>query len=401
MVFCGFICFGRVRLTVLAESKAEKTDAAPRCCCSSGAAITGISTDEAVVSDSSSGGHHWIIGKIATPVGEIPVVNSELEFADRLGSWKAQCGLGRMNYRVPPGLYAVGQPSAKSPVFVGANYKMSFDRLRSQLGVIDSWILVLDTRGINVWCAAGKGTFGTDEIVGRVTRCRLNEIVEHRRLIVPQLGAPGVAGHRVKELTGFRVIYGPVRAADIPAFLAAGLKATPEMRRVTFPFRDRAALVPVDLLQNAKYPLVAAAVFLLVSGFGPGTYSVERVMAAGLINAVIILAAYFAGTILPPLLLPWLPGRAFAVKGAWIGLVGAMIVAQFGGGHPQLFRSAFALTAWFLLLPAVTSFIAMNFTGASTFTSLSGVLREMRIAVPAQIIAGVGGIGLWLIGLFF
>ena len=77
-----------------------------------------------------------------------------------------------MDYRVEPGLYAVGSPTADSPVLVSANYKMSFDRLRSALPGVDAWILVLDTKGINVWCAAGKGTFGTDELVRRIEAAR-------------------------------------------------------------------------------------------------------------------------------------------------------------------------------------------------------------------------------------
>ena len=56
--------------------------------------------------------------------------------------------------------------------------------------------------------------------------------------------------------------------------------------------------------------------------------------------------------------------------------------------------------AWVLLLPAVASFLAMNFTGASTYTSLSGVRREMRIAVPLQIVGAAAGLGLWVTGLF-
>ena len=94
-----------------------------------------------------------------------------------------------MNYRVEPGLYAVGQPDPQSPVLVSANYKLSFDRLRCRLAGLSVWILVIDTNGINVWCAAGKGTFGADEIVRCVESSRLSEVVAHRTLIVPQLGA--------------------------------------------------------------------------------------------------------------------------------------------------------------------------------------------------------------------
>jgi len=91
---------------------------------------------------------------------------------------------------------------------------------------------VLDTHGINVWCAAGRGLFGTDEVVRQVEAVGLSARVSHRKLVLPQLAAPGVAAHEVKRRTGFRVIYGPVRAADIPTFLAARMTATPEMRQV-------------------------------------------------------------------------------------------------------------------------------------------------------------------------
>jgi hypothetical protein len=51
----------------------------------------------------------WITGKISTQAGEIPVVDSELRLSDRLGSFKARWGIGRMKYRVSPGLYAVSR----------------------------------------------------------------------------------------------------------------------------------------------------------------------------------------------------------------------------------------------------------------------------------------------------
>jgi CO dehydrogenase/acetyl-CoA synthase gamma subunit (corrinoid Fe-S protein) len=120
-----------------------------------------------------------------------------------------------MDYKVEPGLYAVGTPDDKAPVLVTANYKMTFDRLREQLGGVSLWIVVLDTDGVNVWCAAGKGTFGTDEVVHRVKEVGLDRLVSHRTLLLPQLSATGVAAHEVKKQTGFRVVYGPIKAKDI------------------------------------------------------------------------------------------------------------------------------------------------------------------------------------------
>ncbi|MCP4589293.1 MAG: acetyl-CoA synthase subunit gamma [bacterium] len=342
----------------------------------------------------------WIIGTRATPIGKVTRVSTTLTRTDRIGTWKARWAIGRMNYQVPPGLYAVGDPTPDSPVLVSANYKLSFDHLRTQLGSLDAWILVLDTRGINVWCAAGKGTFGTDEIVTRLKTTRLDEVVSHRRLVVPQLGAPGIAGHEVARRSGFRVVYGPVRAADVPEFLNAGQKTTPEMRRVRFPLRDRLVLIPVELVMGAKYALPFALGFILLAGLGPGLYSVERVVGVGLPSAAMFLAVCVAAVVLTPTLLPWLPSRAFAAKGFWVGLAIVIILGALARFKAEAFGDGWSVAGWVLIVLAVTSFAAMNYTGVSTYTSPSGVRREMRVAVPLQVVGGVAGAGLWLAGRF-
>jgi hypothetical protein len=161
----------------------------------------------------------FVTGSVNTSVGLVPQISSSLFKSDHWGTIKARWGVGRMNYTVDPGLYALGNPDSKSPVLVTANYKMSFDRLRSALPGRNAWILVLDTKGINVWCAAGKGTFGTEELLRRIESSGLKNIVSHRKLILPQLGAPGVASHTVKNISGFKVCYGPIRAEDLPGYL--------------------------------------------------------------------------------------------------------------------------------------------------------------------------------------
>ncbi len=342
----------------------------------------------------------WVEGMVKTPVGEVPRVATTLCFADRLGAWKARWGIARMRYAVEPGLYAVGCPTPESPVLVSANYKMSFDRLRSQLTGRDAWLLVLDTKGINVWCAAGKGTFGTDEVVSRAESVRLAEVVSHRTLVLPQLAASGVAAHEVRRRSGFRVLYGPVRAEDLPAFLDAGMKATPEMRRVRFPFGDRMALAPIELVMAFKPLLLAAACFLILGGLGADGYSLARAVHAGTTSAVLLLVAYGVGAALTPALLPWVPGRAFATKGALLGALCALGVVAWWRVRPEAFGSVLSAAAWVLIVPAAASFLAMKFTGASTYTSLSGVRREVRVAVPIQSACAIIGVGLWLAGRF-
>ena len=330
----------------------------------------------------------------------IPGVTGELTFSDTLRSWKARWGIGRMHYTVDAGLYALGNPTSHSPVFVSANYKMSFDRLRSSLKGRDGWILVLDTKGINVWCAAGKGTFGTEELVNRIRVTSLDKIVDHRMLIVPQLGAVGVSAHMVRKLSGFRVKFGPVRAQDLPAFLDAGLSATPEMREVCFPFMDRLVLAPMEIAGGAKYLLIAIVIFVILSGLGRSGFSTDQMLHSGYSTVSNFLIIYFSAAILGPALLPWLPGRAFSLKGFWIGLVISILLAYMGSKFPGAVQNNFVSLGWTLIAMSISSFMVMNFTGSSTYTSLSGVRREMRIAVPLQIIGAIAGVGLWFAGRF-
>ena len=338
----------------------------------------------------------FIIGSAQTPVGDMPKISSDLSWPDHWGGVKARWGVGRMHYTVDPGLYALGEPNERSPVLVTANYKMSFDRLREALSNRPAWILVLDTKGINVWCAAGKGTFGTDELVRRVEFSQLNRVVSHRELILPQLAGPGVAAHKVKKIIGFKVIFGPIQATDLPAFLDAGMKATPNMRRKTFTMPERVVLIPVELVSALKWSLLILPAFFLLGGLGAPSGFWNGVLNEGLFAILNLLGALLAGAVLTPILLPWLPGRAFSQKGLIMGLIITLFITLFGAFYLNIRQDYMNILAWFFLTPALSAYLAMNFTGASTYTSLSGVRKEMRWAVPLEIVGGMAGLTLWL-----
>jgi hypothetical protein len=320
----------------------------------------------------------------------VPQVATDLRWRDVAGRWLMRWGFGRSRYRVAPGLHAVGKPDAGSPVLVSANYKMSFDALRRELAGLAAWILVLDTKGINVWCAAGKGTFGTAEIVSRVAAAKLEQVVEHRTLILPQLGAPGVAAHELRRQCGFRVVYGPVRAADLRRFLAAGMQATAAMRQVTFSLGERLVLTPVEMTSMVKMSLWVVPALLLLGGIGPGFFSLTAMLERGTAAVLVYLAGVLAGCVVTPVLLPWLPGRAFAAKGAIAGGLIAL-AGTFSFKLPPLLA-----TATLLFIAAVASYGAMNFTGSTPFTSPSGVEKEMRRAIPLQGAALLVAAVLWL-----
>jgi len=321
---------------------------------------------------------------------EIQTVSTELAFGDICGAWKARWGIGRMNYIVGPGIYAVGNPDKASPVLLSANYKLSFDTLRKNLSGLDCWILVIDTKGVNVWCAAGEGTFGTDELVNRIEAVGLDGIVAHKNIIVPQLGASGVCGYEVTKRTGFSVIFGPVRASDIKEFITANCKATKEMRTVKFTFRDRLVLTPIELTEIGKASLMVFGVMFLINLFAARPF--------GLYDFLVYVAAVVLGAVITPILLPVLPGKAFSFKGWVLGaIVMALILWSLGWFEPPFLLLGMG---YILALPAYSGFLAMNFTGASTYTSPSGVLKEMRIAIPFIVIAMAAGIVLVLIKTF-
>lgn len=333
----------------------------------------------------------WIIGHVDTPVGSVPMVATKLAFSDVLGSWKARWSIGRMDYKVDPGLYCVGNVNAQSPVLVTANYKMTFDRLRMELIGLDAWILVLDTRGINVWCAAGKGTFGTDELVNRIAVSCLARVVTHRSLILPQLGAPGIAAHEVKKRSGFSVTYGPVRASDIKAFIAAGMTATEEMRTIRFTAFDRLVLTPMELIGSVKYAIIVFGALFLLNAINLGSY--------GWVELYALVGAILAGCVVTPVLLPWIPGRAFSFKGFLVGLVWACAVNLING-FPLPDYGWLKAAAFMLILPSLAAYGAMNFTGSSTYTSSSGVNSEMKIALPLMLVATAIGVVLLLVNDF-
>jgi hypothetical protein len=338
----------------------------------------------------------YITGEIRTVFGLIPQVAATWSRRDVWQTMKVRWNLGRMNYTVEPGLYAVGQPDAASDVFVSANFKLSFDHLRRALNGMNAWILVIDTKGINVWCAAGKGTFGTKEIIARIKIHALLNIVDHRKIILPQLGAPGVSAHEIKEATGFRVIYGPVRAEDIKDFVASGYRANAEMRKVEFPIWERMKLIPVEITYGKYYMLLIPAVFFILAGLSLQGYSVDAAWDKGGRAVLHLLAAYVSGCVLTPILLPWIPFKRFSLKGLLIGWLMATLLLFCNVSGTGIIE----IISWYLMVGAISSFMAMNFTGSSTFTSLSGVQKEMKLSLPFQIVAAALGLIGWIITLF-
>jgi hypothetical protein len=333
-------------------------------CCGPNTSTSGGVMDESVPG---------FLGWLSTDAGKVPRIGSRLTLADHLGACMARWGVGRLEYLVPAGLYAIGGPSPEDPVVVTANYKMSFDIVRQALTGRNAWLLVLETFGINVWCAAGKGTFGTDELVRQIDETGLAGVVSHRRLILPILGATGVAAHEVIGRTGFSVSYGTIRADDLPEYLDNGMVTTSVMRELTFSLYERLVLVPVEIVHARKSLIIFGGIIYLAAMLMGGS-------STGFAAFFAYLGAVLTGLAIAPILLPWIPGRSFALKGALAGVAWCVIFYFLTGDGWSLPVTVAA----FLALPAVSAFYTLNFTGCTNFTSRSGVKKEMRIGIPVM-----------------
>ena len=311
------------------------------------------------------------------------ITNSEITSADILDHFLARVGINRMLHRVEPSLYALGHPDNASPVFVTSNYTLSFDALRSALKEMDAYLLVLDTKGINVWCAAGKGTFGTAELVNRVKVTGLEQVVSHQKIILPQLGATGVSAHQVKELCGFEVEFGPVRAEDLPEYLKTH-QATPEMRQVRFNLADRLVLIPVELVSTFLPMLAASAVLYFLGGW---------------FNVFWLIAAWLTAFALFFILLPWIPTREFSTKGFILGFLISIpfILFQFAQSGLSLSQQLMRVLPMLLAMPSLTAFITLNMTGSTPITCWTSVRREIFRYVPIMAVMLTGGIILFIL----
>jgi hypothetical protein len=294
-------------------------------------------------------------------------------------------GFARDTSTITPGLYFVGKPDASSPVIVTANYRLTFDALRKELAGLSLWIAVVDTRGINVWCAAGKGTLNAELVARSVGEFGVKRHAPRATIVLPQLSASGVNARALSESIGMPVRFGPVRAKDIPAFLANAMEATDEMRLVRFGPVDRIVLAPVEAIHS----LWLAAAFLAVAGF------LAAPIDGGFASRYLLRSAYLVGSLFVaivafPLALPFLPGKYFSVKGAVLHLAWTTL---FRLGSLEWVDScdAGAISA-FLLSLAACSYIAMNFTGSTTFTSQRGVEREVNASVIPIIASAAFGI---------
>jgi len=137
------------------------------------------------------------------------------------------------------GLIKVGNPGRNSPVFLTCNYHLTVERVKKALKGINSYLLIANSRGVNVWCAATGGLFTNHDVISALKVSGIEELVDHRTVILPQLAASGIEAKVIKKKTGWKVIWGPVYAKDIPTFIRNRFKKNSKLREVKFPLTHR------------------------------------------------------------------------------------------------------------------------------------------------------------------
>ncbi|MBI4518091.1 MAG: 4Fe-4S binding protein [Deltaproteobacteria bacterium] len=271
---------------------------------------------------------------------------------------------------VSPGLRVIGKPDRMSPVLLTGNYDLSVRRLRRALRGLDAYLLVANSRGINVWCAASGGHLGTPQVVTALKLAALEQRVEHREIIVPQLAATGIEAKEVRRRTGWIVRFGPADAKDIPAYLAAGRDKTRAMREVRFSARQR---VEMAAMWATPMSLIAAV---------PGCHHLSGVLA---LIWGLALAVFFLYERLP------LPERGRQALVALSAVVTANVVLALAGALTPL-----AAALWSLAAIAVTGLLTFDYAGSSP-TAAAGALEDKAFRVVLDTDRCTGAYTCWAV----
>ncbi len=200
-------------------------------------------------------------------------------------AWVRDTTLRLFPHQTQPGLRAIGKPDAAAPIVVTGNFTLTVRRMIETLEGRDVWLLVADSQGINVWCAAGGGHLTHHEVIAAVRACALSSRVSHRMLILPQLAATGVEPHKITATTGFETRWGPARLEDLPAYLDRGYRTVKRDRYMRFPLWERMEMAV--MWAAPMTPILMLLVWLLIdlrTALVCGTIAV--VMVFGLLAAV-------------------------------------------------------------------------------------------------------------------
>lgn len=157
------------------------------------------------------------------------------------------------------GIIRIGNPDRNSPILLTGNFHLTVTRVKRALNGLDAYLLVANSRGINVWCAATGGHFTNHDVISILKVSGIENLVDHRQVILPQLAGTGVEATVIKMKTGWHMTWGPVYARDIPQFLKNDLKKDAAMRKTRFDFTQR-----IEMAIAWPFPISLILSFILI-----------------------------------------------------------------------------------------------------------------------------------------
>jgi acetyl-CoA decarbonylase/synthase complex subunit gamma len=120
---------------------------------------------------------------------------------------------------VKPGLREFGTVDENVPVFVTANFALTYYTVESDISSanLNCYLMVLDTEGIGVEASVAGKQWTAEKVADMIKASDLEKKVNHKKLIIPGLAAR-LKGD-IEDATGWEVIVGPRDSGDIPRFL--------------------------------------------------------------------------------------------------------------------------------------------------------------------------------------
>ncbi len=288
------------------------------------------------------------------------------------------------------GFYSFNGADADSPVLVTTDYYMTAFRVIDSIERqgIACHLLVVNGKGINVWCGSRGGHVDTDSVLAALEDFDVAEKVSHKKLILPQLIASGVSKAELAK-HGWRAEFGPVEIEDVGEFIKNGNKKTPEQSMVTFDLNHRVEENFGHLVFETALFLIMTPIFWILGFLGGPLLSWSSYWLS--IFPFVLLGTYVLGTFMA-LVDPKMPTTSGLVRGVITGLV-ALVVFKMSLmvilSVPLIWTDATGLTIF-----GLSMFVGFNWGGATPFLGEDQMIRDIIVGL-------VGLVFLFALGYFF
>ncbi|TFF99125.1 MAG: methyltransferase domain-containing protein [Promethearchaeota archaeon] len=281
------------------------------------------------------------------------------------------------NVPIEPGIYKSGNPDKNSSIIVTANYLYTYIKLMRNIENVDAWVLVVNSNGINVWCAARGDDFGNSQLIDAVKATGIHQNTSSRELILPQLAAGGVSKPELPENTEefpFRVKYGPVWSKDLKEYFNSEPKKKPKrMKRAKFTLlhRIRAGITHTTFLLRKIFLIPFFILF----------FTLALLDYVNIINKFWMVGDLFIWILFPNLLLTFFYPianftRKFIIKSILFGAVNTIIL----GFTTWLLRGILLFTCLNLMfLFWIGFFTTMSFSGYTMRTNPREIQNEYKL----------------------